>query len=152
MLEGQIPTWLPFYCVVEWVLCTVYSDADFCALRCSYSPNTDILMNIGEFPVSMWYKECSPVISDWLIKGWTAKDWAKKIERPDFPSQGSQKEDWSRRSSFTMKQEWVQEKNGHEVTIRLGMRKSHQLNFSWGQTATGEQAERLNASNSKNAA
>ena len=37
-------------------------------LRASYSPDMGMFMNIQGFPVSMWYKECFPIISDWLIK------------------------------------------------------------------------------------
>lgn len=35
-------------------------------------------MNIEEGPVSMWYKERSPITSDWLLKGWTANDCAEE--------------------------------------------------------------------------
>ena len=65
MLEGHIPTWLPFYCVVEWVLCTVYSDADFCAQSSGDSQDISIAM-ITE--ASLLCIECFPIISDWLIQ------------------------------------------------------------------------------------
>lgn len=48
------------------VLCSSHSDANLCAPRSSYSQ--DIIMNIEESPVLVWCKECSLVISDWLIK------------------------------------------------------------------------------------
>ena len=52
-----------------------------CAFRCwflclkiwlqstsGYRLDPRTVMNSQESPASIWYKECSPIISDWLIK------------------------------------------------------------------------------------
>lgn len=73
--------------VLEEDLCSVYSDADFCAMTSGYSLDPCIAVNSQESPVSIWYKEFFLIISDWLIKDWTANDWTEEIESLDFWSQ-----------------------------------------------------------------
>ena len=34
--------------------------------------------------LSILCKECSPIICDWLIKSWSANDWAEEIEKLEF--------------------------------------------------------------------
>lgn len=62
----------------------VYLDAGFYASGSSYIQDVGIVTIIEESPVSMLCKDCSPIISDWLIKGWAANEWAEETERLDF--------------------------------------------------------------------
>lgn len=89
--------------VLGVVVCSVCSDAD---------------VRVQRSLISVWCKAGSPVITDWLIKGWTANVWAEQTESwTSHPSQGSWAEEPVRRS-------WL---GG-----RWGSRKKGRRRWPWG--------------------
>lgn len=97
------------------VLCSVYSEADLCALRSSYSLDKHIVMNMEESPVSMWYKEYSSIISDWLKK--SEQQRRQKVWTSDTCYGGSQGKKIGWRSSLWGM--WGSRKKGKEVKKSL---------------------------------
>lgn len=49
------------------VTCTIYSDAVFHSQRSGHGLDASVVI-IDPSPISMLYKECSLIVSDWLIK------------------------------------------------------------------------------------
>lgn len=135
------------------VLCSIYSDVDFCASKSNYSRSMGIVINIEESPASIWYKECSLFISDWLIKAWRVNDRAEEIERLDLWSQLKIPGRRDREEELPTRLGRVQEMKDHkegkkEMAMRLWMKRSHQGSSLWGQTSTSElDKKKLNASN-----
>lgn len=94
--------------VLGVVVCSVCSDAD---------------VRVQRSLISVWCKAGSPVISDWLTKGWTANVWAEQTESwTSHPSQGSWAEEPVRRS-------WL---GG-----RWGSRKKGRRRWPWGRAWGG---------------
>jgi hypothetical protein len=81
-----------------------------------------------ESPVSMWCKECAPMISDWLIKGWTAIDWAEESRgwTPAGGQRGEELEVPHKVSEDPGEKEPQGKCENKEVILRSGMRRSHQ--------------------------